>query len=250
MHIITLGTSHGDSTYCRFNSSTLYESGDSLYLVDCGAPCEALLLRKNKDFSRVRAVFCTHMDNDHVGGLTELIKMLVKYADPKNHTTVYLTEPGAEKALKTWLNVMHVHPREEVVSFKLVNSGMIYSDGNITVSAYPTEHIPPSHGRANSYFYVIEEVNKRVLHTGDLCGDFHDYPKVLFDEHFDLLICESTHYDMVKAQHQFAQSKVDRLLFNHVSNEWHGDGEARLVEICKKLPYPVMVAHDGDEFDV
>ncbi len=250
MRITTLGTSHGDSTYCRFNSSTLYESGDGLYLVDCGSPCEALLWRKNKDITRIRAVFCTHMHDDHAGGLTEIIKILVKYADPKNHTDIYLTEPGAEESLKNWLHAMRVYPREEVVSFKLTEAGKVYSDENITVSAYPTEHVTPSRGRANSYSYVIEEGSKRIMHTGDLCADFHDYPKILFEEYFDLLVCESTHYDMVKAQPQFARSRVGRLIFNHVGNNWHGDGESKLFEICKGLPYPVALAHDGDEYDL
>ena len=86
MKITTLGTSHGDSTYCRFNSSTLYEVNGASYLVDCGSPCEALLCRKGKDNSKIRAIFCTHMHDDHVGGVTEMIKILEKYPKPDQHT--------------------------------------------------------------------------------------------------------------------------------------------------------------------
>ena len=64
MKIITLGTSHGDSTPTRFNSSTLYETDGVLYLVDVGAPAEASLKRKGYSCSDVRAAFITHMHDD------------------------------------------------------------------------------------------------------------------------------------------------------------------------------------------
>ncbi|MCI8386943.1 MAG: ribonuclease Z [Clostridiales bacterium] len=250
MHITTLGTSHGDSTYCRFNSSTLYESGDSLYLVDCGAPCEALLCRKGKDFHKIRAVFCTHMHNDHVGGLTELIKILLKYKKPGQHTTIFLPEADADKALIGWLNAMHLDPTDDVISFETVKPGQLYMDENISVSAYPTDHIPSSPVKPCTFAYIISEGDKRLLHTGDLWVDFHDYPKILLDEHFDLLLCEATHYKQATAAPLFERSKIDRMIFIHIGNEWHGEGEMKLYNFCGNLPYPVLVAHDGDEFEL
>lgn len=255
MHITTLGTSHGDSTYCRFNSSTLFESNGALYLVDCGAPCDALLCRKGQDASKIRAVFCTHMHNDHVGGLTELIKTLIKYPKPDQHTTIFLTEAGAKEALLAWLGAMHIKVRDDLIEFKLTEEGDIYLDENITVNAYPTDHIPTSPLKPCTFAYIIADgANgggaKRLLHTGDLWVDFHDYPKILLEEHFDLLLCEATHYKQETAAPLFAKSKIDRLIFIHIGNQWHGDGEAKLLEYCEGLPYPVAVAHDGDEFEL
>ena len=85
MKIYTLGTSHGDSTVCRFNSSTAYETEDGrIYLVDAGAPVEALLRRKALHIKDVRAVFISHMHDDHAGGLSGLIKQATKYASTRN----------------------------------------------------------------------------------------------------------------------------------------------------------------------
>jgi ribonuclease BN (tRNA processing enzyme) len=250
MRITTLGTSHGDSTYCRFNSSTLFESNGALYLIDCGAPCEALLCRKKKDFSKIRAVFCTHMHDDHVGGLTELIKILLKYPKPEQHTTIFLPEEGSKEALLGWLTAMHIKVKDELIEFKLTKPGDIYRDENIIVTAYPTDHIPSSPVKPCTFAYIIAEGDKRLLHTGDLWVDFHDYPKILLDEHFNLLLCEATHYKPETALNLFAQSKIDRLIFVHIGNAWHGEGESKLLNYFKSFPYPVAVAHDGDEFDL
>lgn len=251
MKITTLGTSHGDSTYCRFNTSTLYEVGDALYLVDCGAPCDALLCRKGKDFSKIRAVFITHMHDDHVGGLTELVKALQKYAKPGQHTTFYFAEEAAIEPFKGWLRAMHINPKDELFTFTVTKPGEVYSDENITVSAYPTDHIPNAPVKPVTFAYIIKNGGKRLLHTGDLWVDFHDYPQILLEEHFDLLVCEATHYKPEKALPIFAASKIDRLIFIHIANAWHGDaGEADLLSRYQTLTIPVSVAHDGDEFEL
>ncbi len=252
MKITTLGTSHGDSTYCRFNSSTLYETGAASYLVDCGAPCEALLCRKGKDNSRIRAIFVTHMHDDHVGGITEMIKILEKYPKPGQHTSIFLPERGAAEALTVWLSAMHIPVKPELIGFSLVTPGEIYSDENISVEAYPTDHIPKSPVKPVTFAYIITEKasGKRLLHTGDLWVDFHDYPEILTREHFDLLVCEATHYKQSTAAPLFRKTLADRLIFTHIGNEWHGEGESRLLGLCADFPYPVAAAHDGDEFEL
>ena len=79
LKIHTLGTSHGDSTFSRFNTSTAYETCGVLYLVDAGAPVEALLRRKGLLAKDIRGIFITHMHDDHAGGLTGMIKQVSKY---------------------------------------------------------------------------------------------------------------------------------------------------------------------------
>ena len=250
MIITTLGTSHGDSTYCRFNSSTLYEVNGAMYLIDCGAPCDALLCRKGKDNSKLRAIFCTHMHDDHVGGLTEMIKALEKY--PKGHTEIFLPEKGASEALTVWLSAMHIKLLPGIIDFRVTLTGEVYSDENITVEAYPTDHIPSAPVKPVTFAYILTDktTGKRLLHTGDLWVDFHDYPEILLREHFDLLVCEATHYSQTTAAPLFAETLTDRLIFNHIGDKWHGDGESLLYDCCKELPYPVSVAHDGDEFEL
>lgn len=44
---------------------------------------------------------------------------------------------------------------------------------------------------------------------------------------------------------------IRKMLFNHVADAW-GDklGELDLLDRCKNLPYPCLIAHDGEEFTV
>ena len=46
MKFVTLGTSHGDPTRERFNTSTLLDAEECGILFDAGAPVNALLIRR------------------------------------------------------------------------------------------------------------------------------------------------------------------------------------------------------------
>ncbi|MBT3380539.1 MAG: ribonuclease Z [Lentisphaerae bacterium] len=246
MRITTLGTSHGDHTYCRFNSSTLYEIGDQSYLVDCGEPVNGLMIRANKPFGQLQAVFVTHMHEDHVGGLPDLIKALVKRPRTEGGTTVFLPEVEAQAGLDGWLRAMHVAWPSPVVTFGVTTEGPVYDDSLLSVAAVPTEHMAPL--GAPSFAYVLEAEGKRIVTTGDLRGDFADFPEVIRQERCDLCICEITHYKPEVALPLLMACPIDRLILNHVHDPWHGEGEARLRAIMADLPYPVEIAHDGDEF--
>ncbi len=252
MHITTLGTSHGDATYCRFNSSTLYETGGNLYLIDCGEPVAALLTRAGKDFSRVKAVFVTHMHVDHTGGLDCLLLALTKYArrDGSQHTRIYLPEEGAAEGLLAWLGAVHQTVPTELISFHVIRpDGDFYDDGMLRARAIPNGHMEAA--GAPSYCFHLEAEGKTVLHTGDLRSDFSDFPAEAQTTDYDLCVCEATHYPPETAVPALRTARLRRLWFTHVHNPWHGPmGEAEFLKPFACLPYPVAIAHDGDELDL
>lgn len=266
MKIYTLGTSHGDSTFCRFNSSTVYEIGDgTYYLVDAGAPCEALIRRKGLERNKLRAAFITHMHDDHAGGISGLIKQLIKYGkNRENLFSLYLPEETAIEPLKNWIKALHEDADFEKIEYNSVCDGEIYSDENLNVTAIRTAHLRTK-GRLDgdpcSFAYVLhfKKENIKILHTGDLKADFSDFPKIAHTTDFDLCICEATHYRPETALELLKNSKFKRLIFNHVGDEWHNriddnknevKGEENLLKHCKYLPYSVNIAHDGDEFEI
>lgn len=249
MLISTLGTSHGDHTYCRFNSSILFDIKGNLYLFDAGAPVNALMIRKQKDFGSLKAVFITHMHDDHVGGLPGLIKTLLKYPVDGQHTDVFLPEHEAIPALGSWLKAQHLQWPSQLVTVNSVNQGKIYDDEILKVSSIGTRHILHPNFPI-SFSYSLEADGKRIMYTGDLSSDFSDFPEVLQVEQYDLCICEATHYSPYDALPILKKSLVKQLVFNHVHNPWHGEGESKLKEIYSALPYPFYIAHDGDEFEL
>lgn len=266
MRIITLGTSHGDSTFDRFNSSTLYETSDGcLYLVDAGAPCEALIRRKGLEIKNLRAVFITHMHDDHAGGLSGLMKQVGKYSQGRTFPMdLFLPEARAIDALKNWVRVLHENPDASFLQYHPVDDGEIYSDENLTVFAIRTKHlrtISRTEGDPCSFAYVLDfkKEKKRILHTGDLWTDFSDFPDIALKEHFDLCLLEATHYDPVVAAKVLEKAKFDKLLFVHVFDKWHihvydgwkvENGEKKLLSYYQNLPFPVQIAHDGEEYQL
>ena len=93
--IITLGTSHGDPTYERFNTSTLIEiPGYGGILIDAGTPVLGLMIRHGFPLEQLKTVFLTHMHQDHFGGLPDIVKFWVKRFRDKN-LQIFLPEAAA-----------------------------------------------------------------------------------------------------------------------------------------------------------
>ncbi len=245
MMITTLGTSHGNATDTRFNSSTLFETGNHAYLVDAGAPVEALLIRSQKPFKHLKAVFVTHMHNDHVGGLAGLIKAFIKYPQDDQHMQLYLPEQAGIDGLSHWLKAQHLPCPSDLYQFHTTSEGRVYSDDTLRVRAVRTHHFD-----FPSYAYILEFEDKRIVHTGDLAADFSDFPKIVREAGCDLCICESTHFNMKKALDVLRTCPIEKLIFNHVSDLWHGDGEKQLVALLTDMPFPCEIAHDGDTFSL
>ena len=248
--IITLGTSHGDPTFCRFNSSTLFKIGDDLYLIDAGAPVNALMIRQMQKLQNLKAIFITHMHEDHVGGLPGMIKSLVKYPCAGQHTDIFLPEAAAIDGLMGWMRSMHRMWPDKLLTFKVTEPGLVFDDENLKVTALSTKHLENEQQGFPSYGYRLDIGDKRIIYTGDLKHDFSDFPVAAMDEPSDLCICECTHFDMTVARNILSKCPTQRMIFNHVAGTWHGDGENDLREIIDTLPFPCEIAHDGNEFEL
>jgi len=250
VQIITLGTSHGDPTLSRFNSSTLFKIKEKLYLIDAGAPANALMIRKGLPLQKLKAVFITHTHEDHVGGLSGVVKSLVKRPEAGQHTDIFLPQACAIDAFVGWMHCMHRAWPPALLTFKVIEPGVVFKDENCQVTALPTKHVRDESQNALSYGYQLDIGDKRIIYTGDLLGDFSDFPAVAKNEPSDLCICECTHFNMEVARDILQHCPIKRMIFNHVSNLWHGDGERNLRKMIDPLPFPCEIAHDGDGFEL
>lgn len=253
MKLITLGTSHGDPTYCRFNSSTLIEISGTYYLLDIGAPADALMIRGNYDCHYIRAIFNTHVHADHIGGLPVMMKSFVKRFDAEKHKAmkIFVAEEEVILPVKSFYRAMYGYDSENLesyMSFHIIQSGEIYRDENICVKAIPTKHMDYCGG--SSFAFLITELSsgKKLIYTGDLAADFSDFPA---DEKADVCVCECTHYNPGLMQPIMKKLCFSKLIFNHIHNPWHGEeGEKRLLSLCADFPFAVQIAHDMDVFDI
>lgn len=247
--IITLGTSHGDPTATRFNVSTLLlaPTGEG-YLVDAGEPALALLMRSGFALSRLKAVIVTHMHEDHFGGVPSLLKFQTKRLSAGCHTAFFFPEEAAVDGMRRFMALDHRPLSEEVVSLHAYGPGWCYSDGELCLKAIPTDHFSNQGLDFPSYAFLGMLGSKRVLLTGDLSRDFHDFPRGI---DADLAFCELTHYDLQQALPILSEQRFGKLCFTHVGNEWQRpDAEARLAKMTHGLPYPCTIAQDGDCFEV
>lgn len=253
MKITTLGTSHGDPTMTRYQTSTLVETQGRYYLIDAGEPVNAHLVRRGLAASLLTAVFITHMHIDHTSGLPMLIEQSAKYRSlhPEIHLNVQLPESEAIEPLLGWVRANCGRTKFEDLTIDSYRESGGYDDGFLRVTPIPTRHVPPrENGLPRSNSLLVEAEGKRVLFSGDLSSDFSDFP-ARTTEGCALVFSELTHYPLSKAIPVLQDIHPERLIFYHVHNPYQTpEGERRLASQCSVLPYPVTLSRDGFELEI
>jgi ribonuclease BN (tRNA processing enzyme) len=247
--VTTLGTSHGNPTRTRFNSSVILETDDSIVLFDAGEPVTALLVRAGKSFKKLFAVCISHMHGDHTGGLSSLIKHLIKYPAGQRQASIFLPEAGAIPALEGWLKAQHIAYPSPVIRLAATQPGALIESDGIAVSAIQTDHLRRDNSSV-SFAYVASVAGKRICYTGDLNGQLSDFPLPDVSQPYDLCLCEATHFDLDSALSILKTAAIKQMVFTHVGDRWHDEGERDFWRWSENLPYPVALAKDGDEFVV
>ena len=227
--ITLLGTAHGNPTFCRFNTSTLVESGGEGMLIDAGTPALALLVRIGYDLRQLRHIYLTHMHEDHYGGLPDLIKYQAKYST--YGTLIHLPEEAGIKGMLDFMALAHRPVPSDKVSFTVVGPGEETLPNGVTIRAIPTEHCWCEEEKRHypSFAYLLTAPSgRRIFISGDLACDFHDFPEGI---EADIAFCELTHYPIDRAFPVFRRQPYGKLVFIHVNDAWHDAGaEARLAE--------------------
>ena len=236
MKITFLGTSHGNPEIKRYNASLLLEVAGAGYLLDCGSPALASLVRCGFDFNALRGVFLSHMHLDHSCDLPNVMKHLVKRKIPAH---AYLPDPSAAGPVDAFLRLGYPVPPDAALEYHTIRAGRFFADENVAMTAVPTDH---GRGSFPSFAFLIEAAGKKVLYTGDLAADLEDFPAGAAEES-DLVICELTHARPEVMERKLRSLALRRVVFTHIGPRYE---KAGVLTLPQGLPFAVSAASDGD----
>ena len=244
MKLYTLGTSHGATEPGRACSANLVEVNGAYYLFDCGGDVERKMKNMEMPFDNLRAVFISHMHEDHVGTLSSVAKRFYVYNKTENRVSIHMPEQNGIEAFCKWLEAIHLNTSSGKVIYNLVQPGVVYADENITVTAIATKHL--ENGLFPSYAYVVASKDKKLLYTGDLNYTFCDYPEVAFTEDFDAILCELVHFKLENNLDTIKKSATQKLIFTHGAPKKILQVQA----VKNQFPFEVEFAEDGNVYKI
>ncbi len=253
LKLYTLGTGAGNPSMTRDNSCTFLQTSKYAYLIDAGCHVSSKIIRKGLDFNDIKAVFITHMHEDHFGGLTSFLKNRMAKYSPYTRPgkwkgfwpEIWMPDADGIKAFDMLMNVQFRGQFREKIIWKLIKTGPFYDDGHLKVTAIPNKHFKVNDEYLPSYCFLFEVEGKKILFTGDLRNDLSDFP-VEAAKDADLVLCENTHFLPIRHLDLFKKIRPGKLVFNHVS----GRNEKQFPEVKKAVDYPVFIAKDGDVFEI
>lgn len=243
MKVKFLGTSHGVPLPGRHCQSILIETEKGDYLIDAGAPVMDLLVNKDYDMTRLKAVFISHCHPDHFFELVHMVDLASWYYKEMQYS-VFMPEQRGIDAVRAFCGTFH--NLTDRIRYELVTEGTFFDDSNIKVTAFHTEHMRASTNIA--FGYLIEADGKRICITGDLHASLEDFPTTLLAEHTDVLVTECAHFPAEALIEKLKNVNADRIMVVHVfPTDRYDTLKALEGEITGRT---VLYPNDGDEYSV
>lgn len=150
-------------------SAQVVEIRGKLFLVDCGEGTQVQLRRSRLRFTKISAVFITHLHGDHCFGL---IGMLSTFGLLGRTARLAIYAPAALEAMLKQQMQLFCHDFDYEVDFHAVDTNqqqVIYEDRSLTVETIPLEHRMPCCG------YLFRE-KPSLPHIRRDMIDFYEIP--------------------------------------------------------------------------
>lgn len=150
-------------------SAQVVEIRGKLFLVDCGEGTQVQLRRSRLRFTKISAVFITHLHGDHCFGL---IGMLSTFGLLGRTARLAIYAPAALEAMLKQQMQLFCHDFDYEVDFHAVDTNqqqVVYEDRSLTVETIPLEHRMPCCG------YLFRE-KPSLPHIRRDMIDFYEIP--------------------------------------------------------------------------
>lgn len=229
MKLTFLGTSHGIPEPNKRGSCTMLEIENDLYFIDMGVMALFDITTLNKDINNIKAIFLTHMHGDHSNGIFSFIDLAnwyYKSCDPD----IYIPDFRAKEIFDSWNNITKSINR--TLKYHEVFEGEIFDDKNIRVFSQKTQHC------SNSYSYLVETNENKIIFSGDLKHPNIDFPHELCKSKIDVAILEAAHFPITEYSEIIKKYNFKRVYFNHFAprNEPYFQ---MIVEVFKDVEFEI-----------
>lgn len=127
-------------------TSQVVEVRDKVFMIDCGEGTQTALRRSHVCFSKISAVFISHLHGDHCFGL---IGMISTFGLLGRTAPLHIYAPAAFEDILNRLLQFFCHDFDYQVVFHAVDTtieAVIYEDRSLTVSSIPLDHRVPCCG--------------------------------------------------------------------------------------------------------
>lgn len=167
--VTILGCGSATPTLRHNPSAQLVRYRQQCMLIDCGEGTQLQMRRYGCSFAKISHIFLSHLHGDHFLGLPGLLSTMALH-DVGGTITIHTFAEGAELIRKILDLVCRDRPY--VLKFDIIdpkNPGIVYSDNQLEVEAFPLYHRVPCVG------YIFRERPKK-RHIDGEAAKFYGVP--------------------------------------------------------------------------